>query len=205
MKAKIDLVGKRFGKLVALELAEINRHRQAKWKCKCDCGRTTITLRTALTQGRTRSCGCLWRAKISKGNPKHGYAGTSIYQLWGSMIERCTNPKSTSFENYGGRGITVCKRWKSFVNFFADMGEKPAGRMLERKNNDGDYSPDNCVWVTRSEQNRNTRRTRRFEIGGVVKCLTDWASEFGINRETLSSRIKRGIPFEKALTEPARR
>lgn len=127
------------------------------------------------------------------------------YYVWAAMKQRCDNPKNKAFENYGGRGIAVCKRWaRSFANFIADMGPKPTPEhSLERENNNGNYEPSNCYWATRSEQSRNRRSNIQITIDGKTQCLQDWCNEYGINRKTVLSRIEsQRWDIERAIKEP---
>lgn len=126
------------------------------------------------------------------------------YQCWSGMVNRCTNPKNNKFHKYGSRGITVCERWRQFVNFLADMGHLPfVGAQLERKDNNGPYAPENCSWATRKRQARNKRTTRYLTLGDRTQCMADWADELGISIQTLSRRINQdGWSVEKALTTP---
>jgi hypothetical protein len=120
------------------------------------------------------------------------------------MLKRCSNPHDKEFKNYGDRGIKVCERWKQFVNFLSDMGEKPPGFTLERINNDGNYEPDNCRWATRSEQMRNTRRTKMVVVRDFSGCILDACKHFGISYQSVWRRMQRGISLEDALTIPPR-
>lgn len=133
-----------------------------------------------------------------------GKKKTPTLQTWASMRARCTNPKKSDYQYYGGRGITVCDRWQSFENFLADMGEKPPGTSLDRIDNSGNYEPSNCRWATRAEQMRNTRQTRMLTLNGKTQCVVDWERELGFKPVTITMRLRRGWSVEKALTMPLR-
>jgi len=124
-------------------------------------------------------------------NLKHGYYGTKIYAVWASIIQRCNNPNHKQYKDYGGRGIIVCKRWLKFENFLEDIGEIPKGLTLDRINNNGSYSLENCKLSTMKEQQRNTRRTKNFIFRNKTQCLKDWAKELKINYDTLWYRINK--------------
>jgi hypothetical protein len=117
------------------------------------------------------------------------------------MRQRCDNPKAAHYADYGGRGIAVCERWLKFDNFLADMGPRPEGMTLERKENNGNYEPGNCRWASRSEQMRNRRNSRFVTYQGKTQTLKDWANEYGLTGSTLWLRWKRGWDFKRALTE----
>ncbi len=122
------------------------------------------------------------------------------YAAWVNMRQRCTNPKLKDFKNYGMRGITYCREWEKFETFYADMGEPEAGMTLDREDNNGDYTKDNCRWVSRAIQNLNKRNCVRYELDGKSQTLAEWSRETGIGRITLLKRIQRGVPLELALT-----
>lgn len=123
------------------------------------------------------------------------------YAAWVNMRQRCTNPKYRDYANWGLRGIVYCREWEQFDNFYRDMGEPPKGTSLDRINNDGDYSKENCRWATRSVQNLNKRNCVRYELNGKTQTLAEWARETGIGRITMLKRIQRGVPLRLALTE----
>jgi len=118
------------------------------------------------------------------------------------MRQRCENPRATHYENYGGRGIRVCARWQKFENFLKDMGERPKGMTLDRRDNGGDYNKANCRWTTCKKQMRNSRANVEITIKGVTRCASDWAQEYGIARVTVYARITRGWDPVAAVTKP---
>lgn len=131
----------------------------------CSCGKEFIAMQMNVNSGKTTSCGCVRRTKssqraplMSKGNITHNKANSREYHTWEGMIQRCTNPKNPKFKTYGGLGITVCNSWRTFSNFFSDMGERPRNKTLDRINNDLGYYKENCRWATVSEQNLNKRK-----------------------------------------------
>lgn len=132
---------------------------------------------------------------------KHGLVSHPLYGRWRRMIQRCEDPKAKDFRHYGGRGITVCERWRnSFEAFLSDMGDPPPGARLDRVDNNKGYSPDNCRWVNQSEQMKNTRVANLITYNGVTKNLVDWAAEVGVAQATLKYRMKHW-PMDRAMTK----
>ena len=138
--------------------------------------------------------------KTGQYQERHGYDGTSIYKSWISAKARCNNPRDAGYKNYGGRGIKMCDQWvHSFENFLEDMGDRFEGLTLERIDVNGDYCPENCRWATQKEQARNRRTNVFIEYSGQRLTCSQWAEKLGINKQTISERIKRGWPVEKVL------
>jgi hypothetical protein len=134
----------------------------------CQCGNKFITLQNSVRRGLTTSCGCVSKRKsserarkMSQQNVKHGMCHTREYQTWDTMIQRCTNPNATKYYNYGGRGITICDEWRSFENFYKDMGPRPELKTLDRIDNEKGYYKENCRWATASEQCLNRRKRKK--------------------------------------------
>jgi hypothetical protein len=150
----------------------------------------------------------IWRP-FAVGNEiplRHGHARggkhTPEYHAWQNMRQRCGNPRNRRFRNWGGRGIKVCERWADFENFLADMGIRPHGTTLDRRDTNGHYEPGNCRWATPTEQGRNSRRNHLIEHNGERLCLAEWATKLGIAAATIRKRLKLGWPTERALTTP---
>lgn len=210
--SKFNLIGQHFGRLSVVERIGY-KHPNKKhvyWLCHCECGGVAEVSTSVLRNGESASCGCLHKevARMGKNNLKHGCTrgGKPIpeYSAWAHAKERCFNPKVRNYSSYGGRGITMCERWaKDFAAFSADMGPRPSPQhSLDRKDNDGDYEPDNCQWATRKHQNQNQRRIVPVIYQGREIILTDLARELGINYSSLRHfhRIS-GLSIEEAIAK----
>lgn len=206
--------GERFERLTVIKFAgsrkSYTRAGTAFYKfsylCRCDCGNRIRVQQGNLKSGNTRSCGCLHREVSSRINFSHGMSRTPTYRSWHKMLGRCFNKGDARFYTYGAREITVCERWRhSFAAFLADMGEMPAGGgySIDRIDNNRSYCPDNCRWIRRGEQARNTTRSRWITFNGKRALITDWVRTAGIPLSTLRYRL-RHWPLARALTEPRR-
>lgn len=202
MAKATDLTGQTFGRLTAISRAP-NSGSRTMWNCICACGTERVIHARNLMHGLTQSCGCLWLEVMKQVKTTHGKRSAPEYVVWCQMRYRCTKPENKSYVNYGGRGIKVCERWASFENFYADMGPRPSPtHTLDRIDNNGPYSPDNCRWATPKEQanNRRTPKTAaRIEYGGQHLTLRELGQATGINYRTLEWRYAQGWRGEKLL------
>jgi hypothetical protein len=175
----LDRTGTRYSRLVCILPVGTDVHRLTLWLCLCDCGNHTIVSGRHLTSGDSRSCGCMQREAAfttGKANTTHGHSRrgkiTAEYRAWFHMWARCTNPNVERYPHYGQRGIRVCRRWKRFEKFYADVGPRPSAQhSLDRINNDGHYEPGNVRWATRSEQRRNRPYSRKKTCQSVKQEL----------------------------------
>lgn len=198
-----DITGQKFHRLTVISFAGRPKKR-SMWNCVCDCGATRVVCISDLRRGAVKSCGC-WSREIAAQRLRiHGMKGTPIYNCWKGINERTSNPNTRCFKNYGGRGITVCDRWKDFANFLADMGPTyQAGLTIERINVNGNYEPSNCCWATPAQQARNKRNNRRITVDGVTRTLVEWAKHSGLPSDVIRHRLNVGWPVAKAVTEPS--
>lgn len=199
MPKKLNLSGMRFGRLLAQTATEKDKHGAYLWLCLCDCGTSSKVRASQLTSGVSQSCGCgvVDAATLPR---THGQTGTPLYLRWRAMLDRTSNPNHESFHNYGGRGIAVCEEWKSFENFFVDMGASFRPDLeLDREDTNGNYEPSNCRWITPKENQRNKRTNHLVTWSGETQTVQDWAERLGIKPNTIITRLRRGWSVDRAL------
>lgn len=205
-----NLTGKTFGKLKVISFAGMINNRRgtrtATWNCVCECGKECQIIAGNLITGCSKSCGCVQRENSRNASIVHGYCVDRKmppeYFVWSGMWDRCTRENNKSFPDYGGRGITVCDRWKDFPAWFSDMGPRPTrNHTIERRDTNGNYEPINCIWDTRKAQNRNKRNNTLLTFNGITKCIVEWAEELGVDPKNLSNRKGLGWTDERILTE----
>jgi len=212
MRKKINIIGKRFGRLVVIKENGKNKYKAILYLCQCDCGNKKITLGNSLRSGGVESCGCI--RKDFPLNYKHGLKGTKFYKKWESMKERCNNPNCKNYPNYGGRGIKVSNEWLDFNNFKKDMyddylkhveihGER--NTTIERENNNLGYSKENCSWKTMKEQANNRRTNHLITYKRKTLTIAQWEKETGIKQSVICKRLKMGWTIKNALTIPLRK
>ena len=192
-----DLTGKRFGSLTVIRKhPELKGGRRAQWICDCDCGKRVIKLGKYLSNGDTVGCGDRRCTPLVT----HGDNGTPFYQSWQAMKQRCQNPNTKAYKNYGGRGIKVCRRWQKYENFKEDMFDSWFPKaILDRKDGDGNYCKENCEWTTRKESAWKTRRVVWYEYQGEKIHRTELAKRLGINYQQIQYREKQGWSPEEII------
>lgn len=190
--------GEQFGRWTVIrEAKEYGKPRE--WLCICECGTTKAVYGSSLLSGKSQSCGCLQKERVTA----HGLSESPTWNSWYNMVRRCTDPLFDGYENYGAKGITVCPRWLVFENFLADMGERPPGHTIDRKDNDLGYSAKNCRWATRQQQAVNRRNSRFVTYEGKEYNVSALARLHGIKPTTLHQRLfAYHWPVERAVNTP---
>lgn len=196
---KFAPIGQKFGRWTVVSDAPFVS--RAHSLCRCECGTEREVLCKYLFAGTSQSCGCRQADITADRNTTHGLRHTPEYGVWAGIKSRCYRESDEFYADYGGRGITVCERWRdSFENFLADMGERPSPKhSIDRKEVNGNNEPDNCRWATPTEQARNKRNNRNIEFRGETKCLTAWCEQYGFDHKTVSDRLDRGETIGQAL------
>lgn len=203
MPKTLDVTGERYGRLTAIAFARKIGGRRY-WSFACDCGNTKEANLAQVRHGKILSCGCIMREHreaFGQANLRHGMSRTPTYKSWLHMVNRCTNSgRDQLWKYYGARGIKVCERWMVFDNFFADMGERPAGTTIDRVDVNGHYEPGNCRWATFIEQCNNRRTSRVVTFRGQSMTMAQLAKAFGIPIGTMWYRLENGWTVEDAAT-----
>lgn len=204
MPKAIDLTGQRFCRWTVIRrAATVNQ--QTRWECLCDCGNVGVVKTNNLRTAISRSCGCLKLELSAARKTRHGSTNSPTWYTWAGMIGRCTNSTNYGYPWYGGRGIKVCDRWQGkdgFVNFLADMGERPVGMSIDRINVNGDYEPGNCRWADSKQQSRNRENTIRLTARGETLPVAEWAERVGCSSLRITQRLSRGWGVEDAIFKP---
>lgn len=210
MGKRVDVVGRRFGRLEVIEFshtARAGKARQAvrKFRCKCDCGGEIVTSTTSLLREQTRSCGCLAKETLllyakERHVKTHGLTKSKAYSIWAGIKKRCLNPRTEKFHHYGGKGVKVCEKWMRFEGFLEDMGHPPTTKhTIERVAASGNYEPNNCKWATWKEQANNTSRNHRLTVNGESMTLFQAAEKYMIGESVIRRRLKLGWSPERAV------
>lgn len=203
----IDLTGQKFGRWTVINRAPNNRANNTMWWCACECGTERAVTGDDLKSGKSFSCGCKRSETTAFRNRRHDGCGTRLYRIWTGMKERCYAKSQDGYKNYGLRGITVCDEWKdnfsAFRNWALSHGYQDQ-LTLERKDVNGNYCPDNCTWIPKTMQPRNTRASHVIEIDGKRQCLTAWVEEVGIGMSTFYYRVAHGMDEAEAILTPVR-
>lgn len=207
-----NLIGNTYGRLTVVDTAEdlvsASGYHTVMWKCRCECGELVTVRGKSLKGGVTKSCGCFQRDEMSERASKHGGFGSRLYAVWNSMRQRCNNENHRAYENYGGRGISICKEWDDFSKFrewAASSGydeTAPRGKYtLDRVDVNGDYSPSNCRWVDMRSQANNRRCSIQLEHDGETLNLHEWAERVGLDYTTIWKRYSKGLPADEILRQ----
>jgi len=209
MGKALELTGQRFGCLTVCERGPRHPVRGSySWVCQCSCGGKATVTSGNLKSGNTVSCGCIQSLIAAENarrrNTTHSMTHSKAFKVWSMMRERCEKDYNASYGNYGGRGISICERWQTFENFFADMGDPPSrAHSIDRfPDNDGNYEPGNCRWATVKEQSRNRRTNHLLTLGSETMTLVEWAEKYGANPKVVNGRIRIGWDLLRALTVP---
>lgn len=192
MTKLIDRKDVRYGRWVVKARAANSVFGQTMWETVCDCGNRGLVCGSVLGRGKSLSCGCLSVDRFKEMLTTHGESAamTPTYVSWKAMHTRATNLNIKGAKNYAGRGITVCERWEKYENFLVDMGERPEGLTLERRDVNKNYTPNNCYWASREAQANNRRDTVKYPVDGVLLSLTQLSRYWSISRYQVAKKLK---------------
>lgn len=199
------MINQTFGRLTVIDEApRRSKTRHRFWRCKCICEKVIIADGSNLRNGHTTSCGCKKIEVAGKQSIIHGQTGSPEFVVWVGMRQRCNNPNTAAFKDYGGRGIYIDSSWNTFEQFLKDMGPRPARKTLDRIDNNGPYSKENCRWVDNYVQHNNTRKNTQFSLNGRSQTMAQWARELKIKSSTLWMRLHYGWSIERTLNTPVK-
>jgi hypothetical protein len=192
---KAELRGQQFGRLSIQKFLRMQKGKSI-WQARCGCGTVIEAVAGELLRGATKSCGCLARELISDFRTSHGMTKSATYASWSAMHSRTSDTESTGYQNYGGRGISVCPEWSNFEIFLSDMGERPEGRSLDRKDTDKGYSKTNCQWSTPRQQANNRRKNRRYIFDGLSTTCAQLTRIWGLSWYKTDQRAAATLKFD---------
>lgn len=206
MAKHVDITGKKFNYLTAIEFARYDKRKSQFWLFQCDCGNKKVINKAHVISGHTKSCGCKVSELCRNANLTHGATAnrkiSKEFSTWCGMKQRCFDKNSNHYYRYGGRGITVCDRWLDFSNFLSDIGEIPKGYSLERKDNDGNYEPSNCTLIPLNKQKRNTSKNKIVTYKNETDCLINLCEKYNKDYNLVYQRIWKGWGVARAFDTP---
>jgi hypothetical protein len=206
MRIAKDYTGQRFGDWLVLYRDETDKRRK-KWICKCSCGAIDSVNIDNLKRGASTRCQRCKGKLYSKRMATHGESKTRLYYVWLAMRNRCYRPGVNGYEHYGGRGIKVCKEWREHFEPFKEWALSHGykyGLEIDRIDNNGDYCPENCRWVTRTQNMNNTSKTKHILYAGRQYTITELADQFNLSRDLIRDRLYKGWPIEDAISYKAK-
>jgi len=212
MGKKLNLIGKKFGRLLVVRKKGITRFREILWKCQCDCGNTSVVLARSLVSGNTRSCGCLLSEATAKRTFKHGMTKTRLYRIWGQMNYRCSNPNDHQYKNYGGKGVIVCDEWKKDFLAFKDWADSNGYNdilTIDRIDSSRSYEPKNCRWLSNKENSRLAMIQKppigKYKGVSMHKPTNKWRAYITVNHKQIHLGLyKNRKEAAKAYNEAAK-
>lgn len=201
MSVKIDLTGNQYGRLTVLNIAVDIPGKKKKWLCQCECGKEVVVAGSNLRNGHTTGCKECSMERLHKAQIKHNMTGTKLYRVWRGILNRCENSNFKSYSDYGGRGISVCPEWHDGLNFFqwAMQNGYEEGKEIDRIDNNGNYGPNNCRWVSRTENANNKRNNRKLIYNGKLMTMAEIARANNINYKLFHKHLSKGMTVEEAI------
>jgi len=200
MSKNYNLLNMKFNRLKVIEKIGTNKNKQIEWLCECECGNQIITITAKLISGNTKSCGCLRDEKIKLLNQIHGMSNTRLYQIWKNMKQRCYNNNNPRYKDYGSRGIKICEEWLNNFKLFQEWSISNGYNeylTIDRKNNDGNYEPNNCRWVDWLIQANNKNTNHYIYYNNQTHTIAEWSRIFNVSYRVILKRLAMGKPTEK--------